>query len=1129
MTTAYEPANEPAHAPRHRAEPPTSATPEATQKTLVTTAVYAGLIAFVLLALTPLLPINQVQSSLRWPQNDSLASVNAPLISLAPQEVNMEIPVRAVNKLRPQQTMIVGTLPPTSEEAFDRGLFVTAPDGGLVVSSLNQIVFDLTKDEVAGLADDAVLTIHQTDEETTVEVPGTSYKETEEGDLRAQLTGIYTELDPAASGELIGAGLQANVDINSRFTSSPSAIKLIAMVGGLIAAVAALWALGRLDRLDGRPIPVFNASWRKLNPLDGVVLAVLGFWHIFGANTSDDGFLLTMARVANESDYMANYYRWYGVPEAPFGSPFYDVLALLARVSTASMWMRLPTLIAAIVTWWVLSREILPRLGKLVSGRRMAFWTAAFTFLAFWLPYNNGTRPEPIIACGLIVTWALFERAIATERLLPAAIGTITAAFTLACGPTGLSAVGVFLICLPAVFRIMRDRAEFAPMRAYIAPFLAAGFAVMVPVFKDQTVATVLEATSVRADVGPALPWYDEWVRYATLFQQTVDAAMTRRFPVLVLIFSVFLILWGLARYGKIPGTAKGPTQRMILIVALTTFFLMFTPTKWTHHFGIYAGLGGAAAALGAVMLSHIALQSARNRTFAIAATLFLLAITLAGWNAWWYVSSFGVPWWDRTVQLKGVQANTVLLAITLVVFLFGIFQSLQHNTRRAEAKARGVVEEFDAAARVDRGRYAGLMSAPLAILAVLMVTFSCLTFVKAFASQSPAYSVGMGNVRTFKGDSCALASDVLLEQESNDSFLTPVGGVPLGRSLDAGDNRGFTPDGVPSFIAGENANTNDMIQTAQTDANQSSDTGDSTSDEAQSTSRVSTQGNRPKNMRGVNGSTVRLPFGLDYTRVPVAGTFEDEPSRTASIETTWYELPAATEAAPLLVTSVAGRIAHHDINGVEQEGTELKLEYGTRADDGSVTLLGEVEMLDQGPTPSWRNLRYPIADLPEEANVVRLAGQDTSLAEKDWLAITPLRNPQLAPMTEVINSDTPGLLDWTVAFQYPCQRTFSHYAGVTEIPQYRVMPDAPGKSQLSGFQDFLGGGALSTAEAVNYSYEVPGYLRNDWQRDWGSLAKYELRTDSAGTAPVEAQIEHETLSRWGWWTPGPMKIRNPE
>ena len=189
---------------------------------------------------------------------------------------------------------------------------------------------------------------------------------------------------------------------------------------------------------------------------------------------------------------------------------------------------------------------------------------------------------------------------------------------------------------------------------------------------------------------------------------------------------------------------------------------------------------------------------------------------------------------------------------------------------------------------------------------------------------------------------------------------------------------------------------------------------------------------------------------------------------------------------------------------------------------------LDSVEMLDQGPTGDWRNLRYPLEDLPEEADVVRLVAEDASIGEKDWLAVTPLRNPTLATMTELVDRDTPGLLDWTVAFQFPCQRTFTHYAGVTEIPQFRVMPDAPGKKQLSGFQDFLGGGALATAEAVNYSYDVPGYLRGDWQRDWGSFAKYELRTDSTGAAPVEANIDYETHTRWGWWTPGPMKIRNP-
>ena len=148
------------------------------------------------------------------------------------------------------------------------------------------------------------------------------------------------------------------------------------------------------------------------------MLAILAFWHVFGANTSDDGFLLTMARVSNDSDYMANYYRWYGVPEAPFGSPFYDVLALLSKVTTASMWMRLPTLLAAVLTWWILSREILPRLGSVVADRKVAHWTAAFVFLAFWLPYNNGLRPEPIIALGVIATWAMFERSIASLSLI---------------------------------------------------------------------------------------------------------------------------------------------------------------------------------------------------------------------------------------------------------------------------------------------------------------------------------------------------------------------------------------------------------------------------------------------------------------------------------------------------------------------------------------------------------------------------------------------------------------------------------------------------------------------------------------------------------------------------------------
>ncbi|WP_407799089.1 arabinosyltransferase domain-containing protein, partial [Staphylococcus aureus] len=62
---------------------------------------------------------------------------------------------------------------------------------------------------------------------------------------------------------------------------------------------------------------------------------------------------------------MANYFRWFGVPEAPFGW-YYEVLAVMAKISTASPFMRLPALLAGILCWMVISREVVPRLGRAV-------------------------------------------------------------------------------------------------------------------------------------------------------------------------------------------------------------------------------------------------------------------------------------------------------------------------------------------------------------------------------------------------------------------------------------------------------------------------------------------------------------------------------------------------------------------------------------------------------------------------------------------------------------------------------------------------------------------------------------------------------------------------------------------
>jgi len=219
------------------------------------------LIAFVLLLLVPFLPVKQTESSVAWPQNGSVASVNAPLISLAPQQLDVTVPLSAIDELREGQSLLLGTLPEGSPKASDRGFFVTSPDGGLVVSSLNEVLLQLTPAQVAKLPDDAKLEAHLAHDLTTVEIPGTDYaEEDDEEDYRPQLTGIYTELKDEQ--QLIDAGLSAHVDINSRFTSQPTLIKTLAMVLGLISALISLAALRKLDR------PAPRLRRQGLKPLD---------------------------------------------------------------------------------------------------------------------------------------------------------------------------------------------------------------------------------------------------------------------------------------------------------------------------------------------------------------------------------------------------------------------------------------------------------------------------------------------------------------------------------------------------------------------------------------------------------------------------------------------------------------------------------------------------------------------------------------------------------------------------------------------------------------------------------------------------------------------------------------------
>src|SRR5699024_167321 len=161
------------------------------------------------------------------------------------------------------------------------------------VISLDEVVLSLSEEQVQELSDDDEITIHSTEDATTVSVGEYSEKSTE--DLRPQVVGVFTEIEdtPEHLEQLSEAGLNVHVEIYARFTPRPTTIKLLAMMGALSMMLAALVCITRVDRLDGKKVSFMPATCKQIRPLDGVVSSVLVFCHIFGANSSEDGFIWT--------------------------------------------------------------------------------------------------------------------------------------------------------------------------------------------------------------------------------------------------------------------------------------------------------------------------------------------------------------------------------------------------------------------------------------------------------------------------------------------------------------------------------------------------------------------------------------------------------------------------------------------------------------------------------------------------------------------------------------------------------------------------------------------------------------------------------------------------------------------
>jgi arabinosyltransferase B len=1044
-------------------------------------ATIAGFIGFLLSAMTPFLPVVQTTATVTWPQDGQLNSVTAPLISQAPVAMTATIPCQVVALLPRPGGVVLGTAPRDGKQAALNALFISASAERVDVIDRNVVVASVPRERMLSARCQRI-EITSSEAGTFATFVGLADPATGQDvrsgfadpNLRPAIVGVFTDLSGPAP---LGLSLTATID--TRFSSTPTPLKRAAMLGGIAATIVALIALWRLDRLDGHRMQrLAPTRWRTFSVVDAVVIAAFAVWHVIGAGSSDDGYQSQYARTAGHAGYMSNYHRWFGSPEDPFGW-YYSVLTWMGEVSDASIWMRLPDLICGLVCWLLISREVLPRLGPAVATSRSATWAAGLVLLGAWMPFNNGLRPEGQIVTGALITYVLIERAIISRRLTPAALAIVAAAFTLGIQPTGLIAVAALLAGGRPILRIVAHRRTITGLWPLLAPIAAAGFVVLTIVFADQTLASVIEATRIRTAIGPSQEWYTEILRYYYLFLPTTDASIARRFGFLTTALCVVAAVFIMLRRRRVSGIARGPVWRLVGIFFATIVALMFTPTKWIHHFGLFAGIGAAMAALTTVLVSRQVVRSPRNRMAFVAVVCFVLGLCFSSINGWWYVSNFGVPFGTSMPSVGGITASTMFFGLFV---LTAVWAACWHFALdRAEGRVATAVTH-----------------APIVAAAALMVVVFVGSMAVGVVRQFPSYSNGLANVGSLAGG-CGLADYVLVEPDPNAGFLTPLASDAESPGSWDGQSTGFTPNGVPIHTVAESIWASQPMPGTDYDWD------------------APTTLTRP----AFNGSTVPLPYGLDPARVPVSGSFAAGPQQQSQLTSPWYSLPPADEAHPLIVVTAAGTISGNSVARGHTDGQRVELEYARPGPGGMPTSAGRLVPDDLGPAPSWRNLRFARSEIPSDAIAVRVIAEDQSLNPSDWVAITPPRAPELQTVQQYIGSQQPVLLDWAVGFVFPCQRPMQHVNGVTEVPRYRISPDyRPKHNDTDTWQDGRNGGLLGITDLLLRARVVPTYLADDWGQDWGSLRTLETVVDADPAA-----ITLGTATRSGLWSPGHIRI----
>lgn len=688
-------------------------------------------------------PVVEHTATYSWDSARDGGAAALPLMPYQPTRVDITIPCSV---LRSTNSELLSSYPAGSTGAA-AGLTASAAGGVVTVRSNQQMVFD---GPLPAACTAVQISLDNAAGRISVDNAGLA---TYRGDVRPDVVGFFTPTRAA-----LAAPITASVLADTRFDSSPSTWKILLGVFSVLLLAATLLSLRVHDRRHEHRVAQRSRRRRRplgwVRPADVVVGIVMFGWAVIGPSTVDDGYIMTIVRDRGPAGFIGNYARWFNAPEAPFGW-FYEPYSLWASISPNIVWMRLPSVLLGIVGWLVLSRLLLPRLLPGVSASLLLRIGTAAAFLLWWLPYNSGVRPEPFIAVGTALVLVGVDRAVATQRMLPLALAGLAAGLALGVGPTGVIAFTPFLAQLVPLVRMLRRYGRLGALALVLAAGASAGIALLA-MFPDQSLAAVREATRVRTAIGPSMAWQDEYVRWDTLLTPTyVEGNLFRRIPVLLAGAAALLVGAVVLRDRRIPGLTKRPMTVLLATFALSFAAMVFTPTKWTHHFGAFAVLGAAVMAIGLQALRSSAAQSSRRAGFAVLLISTALALSLYGQNPWWYLSDLNVPFAERTPAVGPFQLSDTVLIVGLLVGTVLIGWS---------AVATG---------RTHRRAQARILGAGLVVLMVLGVLGELVSFAEVMHTRPGTYSIGAAGVASVRGDSCLLENSLSVEPDRSAGVLS--------------------------------------------------------------------------------------------------------------------------------------------------------------------------------------------------------------------------------------------------------------------------------------------------------------------------------------------------------------------